>query len=140
MGVRLTADDFGTGYSSLSYLTRFPIDALKLDRSFVNNIMVSSADAIVVSAVISMGNSLKHRVVAEGVETPEQLAFLQFHGCHDGQGYYFSRPAVAEQFARLLETPSQQLPGSNGAIPFYQDTKLDHRFVDRWSWPGKHHQ
>jgi diguanylate cyclase (GGDEF)-like protein/PAS domain S-box-containing protein len=140
MGVRLTADDFGTGYSSLSYLTRFPIDALKLDRSFVNNIMVSSADAIVVSAVISMGNSLKHRVVAEGVETPEQLAFLQFHGCHDGQGYYFSRPAVAEQFARLLETPSQQLPGSNGAIPFYQGTKLDHRFVDRWSWPGKHHQ
>jgi len=102
-GIRLIADDFGTGYSSLSYLTRFPIDALKLDRSFVNNILVNADDAIVVSAVISMGNSLKHTVVAEGVETPEQLAFLQLHGCHEGQGYYFSEPTVAPQFAKLLE-------------------------------------
>jgi diguanylate cyclase (GGDEF)-like protein/PAS domain S-box-containing protein len=103
-GVRLTADDFGTGYSSLSYLTRFPIDALKLDRSFVNNIMVNSDDAIVVSAVISMGKNLKRRVVAEGVETPEQLAFLQLHGCHEGQGYYFGRPVCAQQFAKFIET------------------------------------
>jgi diguanylate cyclase (GGDEF)-like protein len=107
MGVRLAADDFGTGYSSLSYLTRFPIDTLKLDRSFVQNIVAGSADAIVVSSVISMGSSLKHTVLAEGVETGEQLAFLQLHRCHQGQGYYFGRPTVAQQFAYSLETPSQ---------------------------------
>jgi diguanylate cyclase (GGDEF)-like protein/PAS domain S-box-containing protein len=104
IGVRLAVDDFGTGYSSLSYLTRFPIDTLKLDRSFVHNIIDSSDAAIVVSAVISMGNSLKHRIIAEGVETQEQLAFLQANGCDEGQGYYFSRPVVAQQFAKLLET------------------------------------
>ena len=104
IGVRLAVDDFGTGYSSLSYLTRFPIDALKLDQSFVHDIIASSDDAIVVSAVISMGKSLKHRVIAEGVETLEQLAFLQAHGCDEGQGYYFSRPVAAQQFAKLLET------------------------------------
>jgi EAL domain-containing protein (putative c-di-GMP-specific phosphodiesterase class I) len=104
VGVRLAVDDFGTGYSSLSYLTRFPIDALKLDQSFVRDIIAGSEDAIVVSAVISMGKSLKHRVIAEGVETLEQLEFLQAHGCDEGQGYYFSRPVVAQQFAKLLET------------------------------------
>jgi EAL domain-containing protein (putative c-di-GMP-specific phosphodiesterase class I) len=97
-------DDFGTGYSSLSYLTRFPIDALKLDQSFLRDIIAGSNDAIVVSAVVAMGKSLKHRVIAEGVETIEQLAFLQAHGCDEGQGYYFSRPVVAKQFANLLET------------------------------------
>ncbi len=104
IGVRLAVDDFGTGYSSLSYLTRFPIDALKLDQSFVHDISASSDDAIVVSAVISMGKSLKHRVIAEGVETPEQVSFLQAQGCDEGQGYYFSRPVGAQQFAKLLET------------------------------------
>jgi len=104
IGVRLAVDDFGTGYSSLSYLTRFPIDALKLDQSFVHDIIAKSDDAIVVSAVISMGKSLRHRVIAEGVETIEQLAFLQAHGCDEGQGYYFSRPVGAKQFAKLLET------------------------------------
>ena len=104
IGVRLAVDDFGTGYSSLSYLTRFPIDAVKVDQSFVRDIIASTDDAIVVSAVISMGKSLKHRVIAEGVETPEQLAFLQTHGCDEGQGYYFSRPLVAQQLAKLLET------------------------------------
>jgi diguanylate cyclase (GGDEF)-like protein len=103
IGVRLAVDDFGTGYSSLSYLTRFPIDALKLDQSFVRDI-TSTDDAIVIRAVISMGKSLKHTVIAEGVETPEQLAFLQAHGCEEGQGYYFSRPVVAQQFAKLLST------------------------------------
>ncbi len=104
IGVRLAVDDFGTGYSSLSYLTRFPIDALKLDQSFVRDIIADRDDAIVVDAVISMGKSLKHRVIAEGVETLEQLAFLRAHGCDEGQGYYFSRPVVAQHFAKLLET------------------------------------
>jgi diguanylate cyclase (GGDEF)-like protein/PAS domain S-box-containing protein len=104
IGVRLAVDDFGTGYSSLSYLTRFPIDALKLDQSFVHDIIDRLDGAIVVSAVISMGKSLKHRIIAEGVETLEQLAFLQDHGCDEGQGYYFSRPVVAQQLAKLLET------------------------------------
>jgi EAL domain-containing protein (putative c-di-GMP-specific phosphodiesterase class I) len=97
-------DDFGTGYSSLSYLTRFPIDALKLDQSFLLDIMAGSDDAVVVGAVVAMGRSLKHRVIAEGVETIEQLAFLQALGCDEGQGYYFSRPLVAKEFAKLLET------------------------------------
>jgi EAL domain-containing protein (putative c-di-GMP-specific phosphodiesterase class I) len=104
IGVRLAVDDFGTGYSSLSYLTRFPIDALKLDQSLIRDIIAKSDNAIIVGAVISMGKSLKHRVIAEGVETREQLAFLQAHGCDEGQGYYFSRPMVTRQFANLLET------------------------------------
>jgi len=103
IGVRLAVDDFGTGYSSLSYLTRLPIDALKLDQSFVHNIIVNMSDAIVVRSVINMGQSLKLRVIAEGVETQEQLAFLQGAGCDEGQGYYFSRPMAAKQFAELLE-------------------------------------
>jgi diguanylate cyclase (GGDEF)-like protein/PAS domain S-box-containing protein len=104
LGVRLAVDDFGTGYSSLSYLRRFSIDTLKLDQSFVQEITANAGDAIIVSAVISMGKSLKHRIVAEGVETLEQLVFLQDHGCDEGQGYYFSRPVTAQQFAKLLET------------------------------------
>ena len=104
MGATLAVDDFGTGYSSLSYLRRFPIDALKLDRSFVQEITSDAGDALIISAVINMGKSLKHRVIAEGVETSDQLAFLQAHGCDEGQGYYFSRPIVAPQLAKLLET------------------------------------
>ena len=104
MGVTLAVDDFGTGYSSLSYLRRFPIDALKLDRSFVQEITPDADNAIIISAVINMGKSLKQRVIAEGVETADQLKFLQAHGCDEGQGYYFSRPMVAQQFAKLLET------------------------------------
>jgi diguanylate cyclase (GGDEF)-like protein/PAS domain S-box-containing protein len=104
MGVQLAVDDFGTGYSSLSYLRRFPIDALKIDRSFVREITSNPDDATIVSAVISMGRSLKQRVIAEGVETREQLAFLQNQKCAEGQGYYFSRPVAPKKFARLLET------------------------------------
>jgi diguanylate cyclase (GGDEF)-like protein/PAS domain S-box-containing protein len=127
IGVRLAVDDFGTGYSSLSYLTRFPIDSLKLDQSFVHNIVTGSNDAIVISSVISMAKSLKQCVIAEGVETMEQLAFLQAHGCDEGQGYYFSRPADAHQFANLLETPRQQLSGNSGVIPFHHDARLHRR-------------
>jgi diguanylate cyclase (GGDEF)-like protein/PAS domain S-box-containing protein len=104
LGVRLAVDDFGTGYSSLSYLTRFPIDTLKLDQSFVRGIAAGSSDTIIVSAIISMGKSLKHTVIAEGVESREQLVFLQSLGCDEGQGYLFSQPIAAQVFARLLET------------------------------------
>jgi diguanylate cyclase (GGDEF)-like protein len=104
MGVQLAVDDFGTGYSSLSYLSQFPINSLKIDKSFVQAIKSEQTDAPIICAVINMGRGLMQRVVAEGVETREQLAFLQSRGCDEGQGYYFSRPLVAEQFAKLLET------------------------------------
>ena len=102
MGIKLAVDDFGTGYSSLSYLQRFPIDVLKIDQSFVQNIESAQDDGIIVSAIISMGNSLKLKVVAEGVETPRQLAFLKARHCEEGQGYFFSHPLIAENFAALL--------------------------------------
>ena len=102
MGIKLAVDDFGTGYSSLSYLQRFPIDVLKIDQSFVQNIESAKDDGIIVSAIISMGNSLKLKVVAEGVETPSQLAFLKARHCEEGQGYFFSHPLIAENIAALL--------------------------------------
>ena len=107
MGVRLTIDDFGTGYSSLSYLKRFPIDALKIDQSFMRDITHATADsddAAIVAAVVSMGKSLNQRVIAEGVETREQLAFLQAQGCGEGQGFYFSQPLSSEELVELLRT------------------------------------
>jgi diguanylate cyclase (GGDEF)-like protein/PAS domain S-box-containing protein len=103
-GVQVAIDDFGTGYSSLSYLRKFPIDALKIDQSFVRQISATLEDAAIVTAVISMGRSLRLRVVAEGVETQEELAFLQAHQCDEAQGYYFSRPVDAHQFSKLLKT------------------------------------
>jgi diguanylate cyclase (GGDEF)-like protein/PAS domain S-box-containing protein len=102
-GVQVAVDDFGTGYSSLSYLRKFPIDALKIDQSFVRQITTAPDETTIVTAVISMGRSLKMRVVAEGVETQEELAFLQAHQCEEAQGYYFSRPLLADQFAKLLK-------------------------------------
>jgi diguanylate cyclase (GGDEF)-like protein/PAS domain S-box-containing protein len=104
MGVRLAVDDFGTGNSSLSYLRRFPIDTLKIDQSFVHEISTSANDAAFLGAVMSVGKTLKKRVVAEGVEKREQLAFLQSERCNEGQGYYFSPAVDAEHFARLLGT------------------------------------
>ena len=103
-GVQLAVDDFGTGYSSLSYLRKFPIDALKIDQSFVRQITTTPGDTAIVAAIISMGRSLRLRVVAEGVETQPELAFLQSHHCDEAQGYYFSRPVLPQQFAKLLET------------------------------------
>lgn len=102
MGVRLAIDDFGTGYSSLSYLKRFPIDVLKIDQSFVRDIATDSDDATIVSAMIGMGRNLKQRVVAEGVETPEQLEFLQGQHCSEGQGYLLGPPLAALECARML--------------------------------------
>lgn len=101
LGVQIAVDDFGTGYSSLSYLRSFPIDVLKIDQSFVQAIDGEAGEAIV-SAVIAMGTSLKQRVVAEGIETKQQLAILKSHNCTEGQGYYFSHPVPAEEFATLL--------------------------------------
>jgi diguanylate cyclase (GGDEF)-like protein len=103
-GVHLTVDDFGTGYSSLSYLRKFPIDALKIDQSFIRQITTVADGATIVAAVISMGRSLQLRVVAEGVETQEEVTFLQAHHCDEAQGYYFGRPLRPQQFAKLLET------------------------------------
>jgi diguanylate cyclase (GGDEF)-like protein/PAS domain S-box-containing protein len=104
MGAQLAVDDFGTGYSSLSYLNQFPIDILKIDQSFVQAIGTENGNGIIVSAVIAMGNSLMQRVVAEGVEKRVQLNFLKESHCEEGQGYFFSRPLVADQFAELLKT------------------------------------
>ena len=103
-GVRVAVDDFGTGYSSLSYLQKFSIDALKIDQSFVRRITSAPDETTIVTAIISMARSLKLRVVAEGVETLQELEFLQAHQCDEAQGYYFSRPVASEQFAKLLET------------------------------------
>ena len=103
-GVRLAIDDFGTGYSSLSYLTKFPVDALKIDQSFIRQITNAPGETAIVTAVIAMGRSLQLRVVAEGVETQEELAFLQAHRCEEAQGYYFSAPVPPQQFASLLAT------------------------------------
>jgi len=102
LGVKLALDDFGTGYSSLSYMRRFPIDALKIDQSFVRDLTTDADDASVVSAIIRMGKSLHMRVVAEGVETQEQRSFLAKRKCSEAQGYYFSRPLKAQGFADLL--------------------------------------
>jgi diguanylate cyclase (GGDEF)-like protein len=101
-GVQVAVDDFGTGYSSLSYLRRFQIDAIKIDQSFVGAITTAASDTSIVTAVISMGRSLKLRVVAEGVETLEQSTFLRAHECDEAQGFYFSRPVLPGQFASLL--------------------------------------
>jgi len=101
MGVQLAIDDFGTGFSSLSYLTRFQIDALKIDQSFVRAIN-PEPDAVVLGAVVAMAKNLKHRVIAEGVETAGQLASLQALHCGEGQGYLFHRPGNAAAFADLL--------------------------------------
>jgi EAL domain-containing protein (putative c-di-GMP-specific phosphodiesterase class I) len=110
IGVRLAIDDFGTGYSSLSYLRQFPIDTLKIDQSFVREITVGTLDDTIVSAVISMAKTLKQRVIAEGVETGEQLAFLRRQHCGEGQGFHFSRPMSAEAFATLLKTRQDLIP------------------------------
>jgi EAL domain-containing protein (putative c-di-GMP-specific phosphodiesterase class I) len=102
MGVRISIDDFGTGYSSLSYLKRFPIDELKIDRSFVTGVPGNEDDCAIVTAIIRMGHALGLSVVAEGVESDDQLAFLSNRGCDAYQGFLHSKPAPPDEVADLI--------------------------------------
>jgi diguanylate cyclase (GGDEF)-like protein len=110
MGVLVSVDDFGTGYSSMGYLRRFPIDKLKIDRVFINEIVSRHEDASIVRAIISLAHSLHLKVVAEGVETVAQLDFLKAAGCDEYQGYHFSRPLAAADFERLMRTAGAATP------------------------------
>lgn len=102
LDINIAMDDFGTGYSSLSYLRRYPFDVLKIDKSFINDISFSAEDRELINAIISMAHSLNLKVVAEGVETKEQLAYLQKMGCDYGQGYFFGRPSPAKDMENLF--------------------------------------
>jgi len=107
LGLALSIDDFGTGFSSLSYLKRFPVDILKIDRSFVKDIPQDTSDMAITAAIIAMATKLKLNLVAEGVETSEQIEFLENNGCYIVQGYYFSQPLAEdklEQFRNTLKT------------------------------------
>jgi diguanylate cyclase (GGDEF)-like protein/PAS domain S-box-containing protein len=121
LGVRIALDDFGTGYSSLSHLKGFPIDTLKIDRGFVNEITTNDGDASIIRAVITLGNSLHIRVIAEGVETAEQLARLQDFGCPEGQGYLFSRGVPADEIEAVLRSVTEEMRVAadepNGEVP-----------------------
>ncbi|HEY1147285.1 MAG TPA: EAL domain-containing protein [Pseudoduganella sp.] len=115
LGVALAIDDFGTGYSSFSYLRNFPIDVLKIDRSFVSDIATDADDAAIVVSIIALAHNLQLRVIAEGVESEEQLEFLRRHGCDEMQGYYFSRPVAPPEFEQLLHE-GKQLDGGQPAL------------------------
>ena len=124
LGVTVSIDDFGTGYSSLSYLKRLPIDTLKIDQSFMHQTIGSPDGNAIAIAIIRMGKSLNLRVLAEGVESGEGLAFLQEHDCDEAQGFYFSQPVPADQFADLLRKrtffcapATKQSAGSGNPLP-----------------------
>ena len=103
LGVRISIDDFGTGYSSLYYLKRFPIDKLKIDRTFVNEVLTDGNDAAIISGISAMARNLNLIVTAEGVETAGQVAFLKEQKCQEAQGYFYSRPVLPEKFISLFE-------------------------------------
>ncbi|HTE43166.1 MAG TPA: bifunctional diguanylate cyclase/phosphodiesterase, partial [Steroidobacteraceae bacterium] len=116
MGVLVSVDDFGTGYSSMSYLRRFPIDKLKIDRSFITDLMTHADDASIVRAIILLAHSLRLKVVAEGVETTEQLELLKSMGCDQYQGFHFSRPLTAAAFSELVQEQRSALLSEADAI------------------------
>jgi len=109
LGIRISIDDFGTGYSSLAYLKRFPVDVLKIDRSFIMNVTTNPADAAITTAIIGMAHSLDVKVVAEGVETVEQFNFLRMRGCDEIQGYYIAQPLPAIEISKLLSSNKKLL-------------------------------
>ena len=111
-GIHISIDDFGTGYSSLNYLKHFKIDTLKIDQSFIHDIIEDPDAASMIIAIIAMGHSLRMRIVAEGVETIEQLNFLAEHGCNEVQGYYYNKPLSAEEFTNYLKEPHHRPIGT----------------------------
>ena len=104
IGVLLSVDDFGTGYSSMSYLQRFPIDKLKIDRSFISDVVTNPDDASIVRAIISLAHGLRLKVIAEGVESAQQLNLLRSMGCDQYQGFYFSQPVESAVFEEMLRS------------------------------------
>jgi EAL domain-containing protein (putative c-di-GMP-specific phosphodiesterase class I) len=119
-GVRIAIDDFGTGYSSLAYLTRFPVAALKIDRSFVAGIGRETSDPAIVRTIIEMARTLGFTVIAEGVETQAQVEFLRQFGCHQAQGYFFARPMPIEDFRALISAATEGASGKPSPAARYQ--------------------
>ena len=112
MGARIALDDFGTGFSSLAYLKKFPVDAVKIDRTFIKDLPFDRSSAAITGAIVSMAHALEKRVVGEGVETPEQAAFLRDLGCDELQGYYLAKPLRAQELAAFLARgfPAREAP------------------------------
>ena len=141
LGVRIAMDDFGSGYSSLSYLQSFPFDKIKIDREFVMNLGRNAQSAAIIRAVIGLGHGLDVPIVAEGVETQEQLAFLAEEGCDQVQGYFIGKPAPIQQYAELVgRTPATIEPraGSASALKFIpRHSPTSRRRVDALSMSGR---
>jgi EAL domain-containing protein (putative c-di-GMP-specific phosphodiesterase class I) len=122
-GTRIALDDFGTGYSSLAYLKRFPVDIVKIDRSFVKDLPADRSSAAITGAIISMARALQKQVVAEGVATTEQAAYLRDLGCDHLQGYYLAKPLHAAEFAEFLARFANDPDRTAGAAPAVRRTK-----------------